>query len=84
MSPANKRPTGKSKAAIAENKRLDKVEKAHGGKKTGGVDTVIVRKAKVTREKTDGGMKATRKGRSDSIDGKTGKVERKTPPKGRK
>ena len=76
----NKRKAVKKAAstrAAATKTRLDKVEKAHGGKKTGGVDTVIVRKAKVTRKKTDGGMKATRTGRSDFIDGKTGKVERK-------
>jgi hypothetical protein len=81
--PAKKRPIGKSKAAIAENKRLDKVEKTHGGKNTGGVDTVIVRKAKVTRKKTDGGMKTIRTGRSDFIDGKTGKVERNRHHKSR-
>lgn len=69
----------KSTAArsAAERKRLDGVEKKHGGKKTGGVDTVVVRKPKVTRKKTDGGMKTKTKVRGDFISGKTGKVERK-------
>ena len=67
----------KKKAGTTEKKRLDKVEKKYGGKKTGGVDTVVVRKPKITSAKTDGGMKTKTKGRADFIDGKTGKVERK-------
>lgn len=63
--------------AAAEKKRLDKVQKKYGGSKTGGMDTVVARKAKVTRKKVSGGMKTTRTARGDFISGKTGKVERK-------
>lgn len=66
-----------TKRTAAEKKRLEKVQKEHGGKKkTAGVDTVVVRKPKVTRKKTAGGMKTKKTARGDFISGKTGKIEK--------
>lgn len=66
-----------AKKAAQEKNRLDKVEKKYGNKvKNTGVETVIVRKSKKTRKKTDGGMKTKKIGRGDTISGKTGKIEK--------